>query len=272
MLGVGSLLGAILAALTREGQGPSEPVRATTATTASARDLPHDARVRVASVESNADANREAVRGAEVVVLGVKPGMIGALLDEIRDDLEPGAVVVSVAAGVSTASIERRLPGGMRVVRAMPNTPASLGLGVTGIAPGSAADDDAMRLARAVFEPAGDVVEVEEREIRVVTGVSGSGPAYVYLFAEELMRAARGLGLDREQARTLAVGTLRGASEMLARNADLEPGELRRRVTSPNGTTERAIEVFERGGFGELIDQAVRACVARADELAAEND
>lgn len=272
MLGVGSMLGAILTAVTRDDAPLSSPIRATTASAASAERIGADPRVRATALETRADANRAAVRGAGIVVLGVKPGMIAGLLDEIRDDLEPGAVVVSVAAGVPTAAIERRLPAGTRVVRAMPNTPSAVGLGVTGIAAGSAADDEAMRLVRDLFARAGDVVQVDEGELAAVTGVSGSGPAYVYLFAEALIDAATRLGLDADRARTLAVGTLRGAAEMLAQHAELEPAELRRRVTSPNGTTERAIDVFTREGFGALVERAVRASAERADELAAAND
>lgn len=270
MLGVGNMSGAILAGITRPGFGPAAPVRATTRSAASAVALAGD-RVEAVAAESLATANADAARGAGLVVLGVKPYAIGELLDEIRDALDPGAVVVSVAAGVECAAIERRLAPGTRVVRAMPNTPATLGLGVTGIAPGAHADADAMRQAAALFSAVGDVVEVDESQIALVGGISGSGPAYLYYLVEALMRSAEGLGLDAERARTLAVGTVRGASEMLAHHPDLDPAELRRRVTSPNGTTERAIAVFAEAELPGTVDRAVRANIARSIELAAEN-
>lgn len=271
MLGVGNMSGAVLDGLTRDGYGPATRIRVTNRSEASAAAR-RSARVTATALETSPSANADAVRGAGLVVLGVKPGMIGDLLDEIRDALEPGAVVVSVAAGVTLAALERRLPPTARVVRAMPNTPAKLGLGVTGIAAGAAADEQAMAYATALFEAVGEVVVVDEPGIDLVTGISGSGPAYVYLIVEELMRTAEALGLDADRARTLAVNTVRGAAAMLSAESDVSPGELRRRVTSPNGTTERAIAVLQEGGLGDLIERAVRANIARAHELAAEND
>ncbi|MGO2110081.1 MAG: pyrroline-5-carboxylate reductase [Pseudoclavibacter sp.] len=270
MLGVGNMSGAVLAGLTREGYGPAEPIRVTNRSEqrAAANRGP---RVTATATETVPDANVDAVRGAGIVVLGVKPGMIAGLLDEVRDAIEPHAVVISVAAGVTIAAIESRLAPGTRVVRTMPNTPSTLGLGVTGITPGTAADDEAVGYARAVFDAVGEVVEVDEAQIDIVAGISGSGPAYVYLVVEELMRTAQALGLDEDRARTLAVGTVRGAGAMLAASPELAPAELRRRVTSPGGTTERAIETFQSGGLGDLIERAVRANVERSNELAAEN-
>lgn len=270
MLGVGNMSGAVLAGLTRPGYGPASPIRVTNRTEARAAEHRGD-RVVATALETAPSANAEAVRAAGIVVIGVKPGMVADLLDEIAQEIEPDAVVISVAAGVTIEAIERRLDPGTRVVRSMPNTPATLGLGVTGIAAGTSADDEAMHFARAMFEAVGEVVEVDEEQLALVAGISGSGPAYVYLIVEELIRSAVGLGLDAERARTLAVGTVRGAGEMLAVNTDVDAAELRRRVTSPNGTTERAIAVFQESGLGEIIDRAVRANIARSEELAAEN-
>ena len=271
MLGVGNMSGAILDGLTRPGYGPEAPVRVTNRSASSAARYEGRPRVVAAATEHEPRANRDAVRGAGVVVLGVKPTMVADLLDEVRDDLEPGAVVVSVAAGVTIDSIERRLEPGVRVVRAMPNTPATIGLGVTGIAAGTAADDEAMRLATALFSAVGEVVEVDEQQINLVGAISGSGPAYLYYFVEALVRSAEQHGLAAERARALVVGTVRGASEMLVRNPELDPAELRRRVTSPKGTTERAVQAFEAGEFADVVDRAVRANLDRARELAAEN-
>lgn len=271
VLGAGNMAGAIVAGLRTSTHRPAEPIRVTTRSIAAAERFADAADVRALAVEADPGANREAVAGAGVVLLGVKPAGIAALLDEIAPVLEPGAIVVSVAAGVSTEAIERRLPASARVVRAMPNTPAALGLGVTGVAPGSRADREALDVAGTIFRAVGEVIEVDESLIAGVGALSGSGPAYVYLFVEELIRAARGLGFTAEQARTLAVGTLRGAGELLAARPDEEPSQLRREVTSPRGTTERSIAVFEAGGLGELVERAVLANIERAGELAAEN-
>ncbi|KAB1655692.1 pyrroline-5-carboxylate reductase [Pseudoclavibacter chungangensis] len=271
MLGVGNMSGAILEGLRARRGADEPPIRVTTRSAASAATYADASDVEAMSTERDPDANRHAVRGADVVVLGVKPHMVADLLDEIAPEVGLGTIVVSVAAGVTAAAMERRLPAGARVVRAMPNTPATLGLGVTGIAPGAAADDEAMAIATRIFESVGDVVEVPESRIAAVAGISGSGPAYVYLFMEDLIRAAEARGFTPEQARTMVVATFRGASELATRASDTDPAELRRHVTSPNGTTERAIGVFQEAGLAEIVDRAVQANIDRSDELAADN-
>lgn len=272
MLGGGNMNGAILAGLLESPSRPGEPIRVTTKTSASAERYAGDARVRALAAEASADANRQAVRGAGIVVLGVKPYGVAALLEEIRDDLEPDAVVISVAAGVPSSAILAVLGDGARVVRAMPNTPATIGLGVTGIAPaeGAPADADALALARAVFASVGEVVEVEEAQLAAVAAASGSGPAYVYLLAERMIQGATTLGLGADAARELVVGTIQGAAEMMARDPETTPAELRRRVTSPNGTTERAIRVFESEDLEGMVARAMAANAARSAEMAEE--
>ncbi len=268
MLGTGSMNGAILGGLLQPGVEVDGDVRVTTLSAASSEALGERDGVAASSVEEDADANRRAVRGARVVVVGVKPHMVPDLLREIADDLDPGALVISVAAGVTIATFESLLPAHVAVLRSMPNTPSLVGRGVTGLAAGTRSGPEHLALARAVFATVGDVVEVPEERIDALSTISGSGPAYVFLLIEELTRTAEAKGFSPDEARVLVQGTFRGAVELLAVSDD-EPAELRRRVTSPNGTTERAVQVLQAADLSGLFDRATDAALARARELAA---
>lgn len=263
ILGTGSMGGAILAGLTRPGVAV-DGVVVTRRTAASAP--PVVAGVESLALEDDRQANVRAVRGARIVLVAVKPAMVPDLLREIADAIEPGAVVVSVAAGVTTATMEAIVPN--PVVRAMPNTPALVGLGVTGVAAGSSADGDAVALVEALFATVGEVVVVPEGQIDALSAVSGSGPAYVFLLVERWIAAAVELGFTADQARLMVEQTVRGAAELLAATGE-DPAELRRRVTSPKGTTERAVAVLEEARLDELLVRASHAAIARARELAA---
>ena len=269
MLGTGNMNGAILSGLIASPKAPAEPIRVTTRSAASAEKFANEPRVIATSSESDADANRDAVRGAGLVIVGVKPAMVVDLLDEIADALTPGTVVASVAAGVETATMASHLPEHVRIVRTMPNTPAAVGLGATGIAAGRGADDEAMALVRAVFETVGVVVEVPESQIPAVGAASGSGPAHVYYLIETMTKAVEATGLSHEMAEDLILESFRGAAEMIAADRESGPVDLRRRVTSPNGTTERSIAVMQDAGFERIFTDALKANIARSDELAA---
>lgn len=269
MIGVGSMGGAILAGLRDPGVGIERPIAVTTRSEDSARRFAGADDVVAFATESDPEANRNAVRGAGVVILGVKPWMIHDAAADIAEALEPGAIVVSVAAGVTSASIEAVLPDGVPVVRAMPNTPSHIGRGVTGIAPGASADAAALATVRGLFETVGAVLEVREDQINDVAAVSGSGPAYLFLYAEEMTAAAIRRGFDEDQARLLVQQTIVGAAELMVRSGE-EPEQLRRNVTSPKGTTERAIEVLQGEGWGDLFDRALAANVLRSEELEGE--
>jgi pyrroline-5-carboxylate reductase len=208
---------------------------------------------------------RAAVEGAGTILVAVKPQDVPALVADVADGVAPGATVVSLAAGVRIATYEAGVDEGVAVVRAMPNTPALVGEGMFGVSPGSACDDERLARAVALLETGGKVVVVPEDQQDAVTAVSGSGPAYVFYLAEAMIDAGVEAGLERATARALAEQTIRGAAALLADSAD-EPAELRRRVTSPNGTTHAAITTFDEHG----VDAGLRAGVAAAARRSAE--
>jgi pyrroline-5-carboxylate reductase len=265
ILGTGSMGGAILTGLTAPGVGVEGRIRVTNRTVDKAAALESDL-VESYALATTPEANRLAVRGARLVIIGVKPAMVADLLREIADDLEPDAIVISVAAGVTIATMEAIVP--VAVLRAMPNTPALVSRAVTGIAGGSRSSAEDLALARALFETVGTVLEIPESRIDALSTISGSGPAYVFYLIEQLTRTAIDLGFTAEEAATMVNGTFLGAAELLAAH-DVAPGELRRRVTSPKGTTERAIAVLESANLKDLFDRATAAALERARELAA---
>lgn len=267
-LGAGSMARAILAGLLQPSVTVAGGIRATNRSQARASEFADEPRVTAYSTETDGAANRRAVAGAKLVVVSVKPAMVPDLLDEIADALEPGAVVVSVAAGVTVATFEAHLPEHVSVVRTMPNTPAVVGRAVTGVSAGTRSSDDDLALVVSLFETVGEVLVVPESQLDALSTISGSGPAYVFLLIEELTKTAIAKGFTPEQATTMVQGTFRGASELLAAS-DEDPAELRRRVTSPKGTTERAIAVLQEADLSGLFDRATDAALARARELAA---
>ncbi|MET0726625.1 MAG: pyrroline-5-carboxylate reductase [Leifsonia sp.] len=267
-LGAGSMAGAIIQGLLAPGVTVVGGIRATNRSAAKAAELSALDGVTAGSTELDPDANRVAVRGARIVVVAVKPAMVPDLLREIADAIEPGTIVVSVAAGVTIATFESLLPDGVAVIRSMPNTPAVVGRGVTGIAAGTRSSAEDLALAVAMFETVGSVLVVPEEQIDALSTISGSGPAYVFYLIEQLTAAAVQKGFTPEQAALLVNGTFLGASEYLVASGET-PQELRRRVTSPNGTTERAIRVFEEADLGPVFVAATDAALARAKELAA---
>lgn len=208
----------------------------------------------------------QAAAGKRVVVVSTKPRDVGGLLDAVTGSLQPAQVVVSVAAGVTIAFYERRLGGQIPVVRAMPNTPALVGEGMTGIAAGTHADDGAVTAARRVLEAVGSVGVLDESLMDAVTAVSGTGPAYIFLLAEALTEAAVREGLPRDVAETFVHQTVRGAGHLLT-ETERKPSELRADVTSPGGTTAAAVHILEQRGFRALVEDAVRAAAERSRQL-----
>ncbi len=264
ILGSGSMGGAILTGLRQPGVVVAS-LRATTRTDASAAAL-RSRGIDARGVEQDSEANGWAVRDARLVLLGVKPAQITSLLAEIAPSLHPEALIVSVAAGITTEAMQAVVPN--PVVRAMPNTPALIGRGVTGVSGGSRATAAHLALADDLFRTVGTVVELPESQIDALSTISGSGPAYVFLIIEEFTRAAEAMGFDDDVAALLVQQTVLGAALLLESTGD-DPAELRRRVTSPNGTTERAIAVLQQADLAELFGRATEAAVQRARQLAA---
>jgi pyrroline-5-carboxylate reductase len=266
-LGAGSMARAIIAGLLKPGVVVDGGIRTTNRSAAKAAELAGLDGVTAYATETDAAANLAAVTGAKLVVVAVKPAMVPDLLREIAGDLEPGTIVVSVAAGVTVSTFESILPESVSVIRSMPNTPAVVGRAVTGVSAGTRSSDDELALAVSLFDTVGDVLVVPESQLDALSTISGSGPAYVFYLIEQFTATAIDKGFTREQAARMVQGTFRGASELLAASGD-EPAELRRRVTSPKGTTERAITVLEQANLKQVFDRATDAALARARELA----
>jgi pyrroline-5-carboxylate reductase len=213
-------------------------------------------------------SNRDAVAGAALVVIAVKPQDFDTLLGEIGGLLDPDQTVLSVAAAIPTAAIEQRITPGVPVVRAMPNAPATVHEGIAGVCAGAHADDEHLRLAEEALLHLGAVVIVPERYMDAVTAVSGSVPAYYALLAEAMIEAGILLGLSRETSTQLVVQTMLGTAKLL-RDTPMHPVELREAVTSPGGTTIRAIRELEQAGVRAAFLNAIQAAMERSRELAA---
>ncbi len=265
-LGAGSMAEALLRGVVQAGLVP--PDRLTVANRSNAdrlRELRDRYGVRIAVGEGD---KRLAITRADLVVLGMKPKDAAQAVADLKSALREDQLVISVIAGLSIATIQRLLGRKQPVARTMPNTSSTIGLGATGIAFSPEVDPVSRRRTLDLFGAIGLTAVVEERLLDAVTAVSGSGPAYLYYMMEAMIEAGVRLGLPPETARELTVQTVRGAAEMVRRTGE-DPAELRRRVTSPNGTTQAAIETLERHGFREAVGRAMERCAARAGELGA---
>ncbi|WP_201604328.1 pyrroline-5-carboxylate reductase [Psychrobacter immobilis] len=220
------------------------------------------------TVDPTADA-KAAVIDADIVVLAVKPQVMKAVVSSFADVLDK-QLVISVAAGLSTELLSEMLGGYDNIVRAMPNTPAMIQMGATGLYGTDNISAEQKQLATAVMEASGLVMWVDNEEhMHAVTAVSGSAPAYMFYFIESMIDGAVALGLDKEQASALAMQTMLGAAKM-AMNSEDAPAELRRKVTSPNGTTQAAVESMQANDIGGQIVEAMQACYDRSQALSEE--
>lgn len=220
------------------------------------------------TVDPTADA-KAAVIDADIVVLAVKPQVMKAVVSSFADILDK-QLVISVAAGLSTELLSDMLGGYDNIVRAMPNTPAMIQMGATGLYGTDNISAEQKQLATAVMEASGLVMWVDNEEhMHAVTAVSGSAPAYMFYFIESMIDGAVALGLDKEQASALAMQTMLGAAKM-AMNSEDAPAELRRKVTSPNGTTQAAVESMQANDIGGQIVEAMQACYDRSQALSEE--
>lgn len=265
ILGTGSMGKAILAGLLESGTKPTN-VRVTTKTQASANTVVSAQGVQAISLEEDTVANSSAVKDADLVILAVKPNLIMETIYQISTELKQGSLVVSVAAGITTAAMEEALGGKVAVIRAMPNTPSVLRLGVTGISRGSNVSEEQLALAVKLFSSVGKVLVVDESKIDALSTISGSGPAYVFYFAEKLITAAKSLGFSDQEASLMVKETFLGSATLLATSSN-SPEELRQQVTSPNGTTMQATGKFDAADLERVFIEATEAALARAKEL-----
>ncbi len=213
------------------------------------------------------DNAAEAAGWGEVIILAVKPQHAASALDLIERVVTPQKLVISIMAGITTAKIEENLAPGCRVVRSMPNTPALIGAGATAVCAGRKASDSDLDLARQLFSLTGSAVTVDEKQMDAVTGLSGSGPAYVFTFIEALADAGVKNGLSRDVAARLAAQTVMGAALMVIETGE-HPTLLKEKVTSPGGTTIAGLHALENGSFRGIVMNAVEAATLRSRELA----
>ena len=212
-----------------------------------------------------------AVEGADVILLAIKPQIMPVVLGQLKGHVKPGQLVLSIAAGTTIGMIREHLGSDIDVIRSMPNTPALIGHGITGVVAGTSCSREQRRQAEEILMAAGDVVWLDDEGLMdAVTAISGTGPAYFFLLAEVLAESAREMGLPGETADRLASITCFGAGAMLASSPG-EAAELRRRVTSPNGTTHAAMKLLDREGYRDLVKRAAEAARRRSRELSGES-
>jgi pyrroline-5-carboxylate reductase len=263
-VGAGNMATSIIGGLIEQGM-PAGNLRASDPFPESLQRLQQTAAIRTSL------NNSDVVTGADVVILAVKPQVMADVTRDISAAVSAaGAVVISIAAGITISSLEAGLGDSTAIVRCMPNTPALLRAGATALYANDSTSERQRESARDILAAVGSVCWVDEEiKLDAVTALSGSGPAYFFLFTEAMSNAGMRLGLDEETSRDLAVQTALGAARMAA-EGDVDLEELRRRVTSPGGTTERAIESFEAENLRGIVEKAMQAAMDRAREMARE--
>lgn len=212
------------------------------------------------------DDNHSIMKNSRIIILAVKPNSFGELLDEISDDITDEHILISIAAGISTDYIKEKTSYKCKVVRIMPNTPALVGEGMTAICMNRDLDDSERKIINSIFSSLGRVEEVDEELINGVTAISGSSPAYVYLFIEALADGGVMMGLPREQSYRMAAQSVLGAAKMVL-ELGKHPGELKDMVCSPKGTTIEAIYTLEKNNFRGSIMEAMKNCALKSQEM-----
>jgi pyrroline-5-carboxylate reductase len=260
VLGTGKLGGILLRAYLRQGLFKAQNVTATVKHSEKAAKLAKEMGI------ATSTENRNAVRGADIVLLGVKPQVIGEVLQEISGELNPDALVISVAASVPTSYIEQRLGAKAAVVRVMPNTCSTVNCGMAGICRGASATEQHVEMARTMFDAVGRTVVVDEKNMDAVTGLSASGPAFAYIILESLAEAGVKVGLARDVATLLAAQTMKGAASVVLETGD-HPALLKDAVTTPAGCTIDGILELEEGKLRVTLIKAVVKATQRAGEL-----
>jgi pyrroline-5-carboxylate reductase len=210
--------------------------------------------------------NEDLIDRSDIIILAIKPQLIDEILEDIKESRLKACLLISIAAGITTGHIENLLARKVALIRVMPNTPALIREGVTAICRGRFASVGDEKMAEAIFSSVGKTVKVDESLMNAVTGVSGSGPAYIFLIIETLIESGRQVGLSREKAEILARQTVLGAAMMAMQSGDDE-AILRKKVTSPGGTTEAALKYMDKKKFTRILIDAVKIAAARAKEL-----
>jgi len=261
VLGAGKMGGILIQAFLRAGLFPKDHITATVAHEHRAESLTEQYGIIVST------DNLKAAQGADVILLGVKPNQIADVVRSIAPGLAPGKLLISFAASVKTNAIEEAAGGKVSVIRAMPNTPAMVGAGATAICRGSFVSDEQLALAKNIFDTVGRTVVVDEKHMDAVTGLSGSGPAFLYIIIEALAEAGVNVGLPRDIATLLAAQTTYGAAKMVLETGS-HPALLKDEVTTPGGCTVDGILALEEGGLRVTLLKAVKRATVRARELA----
>jgi len=265
LIGAGNMTEALVCGMLQAGVAHPDQLHATDLLPERRTHLQGRYKIRVGS------ESKVAAGSSQIIILSVEPRVLDEVLNEIRPALPVEALIISVAAGYPISRVVAHLTPESRVVRAMPNTPSSVMAGVSALAFGARVSDDDRRVARTIFESVGKVVEVEERLMDAVTGLSGSGPAYVYLMIEALADGGVKMGLSRPVAELLAAQTVLGAARMMLESGE-HPGRLKDRVASPGGSTIAGIHKLEEGRLRATLIAAVEAATKRSEELGLEGD
>ncbi len=259
IIGAGNMAEAIIRGLVEHGNIPAKRIVAS--------DISEDRRYVMAdATKITCIDDNKIPAGCEKVILAVKPQVMGDVLDEIADSVNDDALVISIAAGITSKFINEKLNGRGRIVRVMPNTPMLVKAGMSAIAAGPGATEDALVWTEELFKLCGKTVRIDEDLIDAVIAVSGSGPAYFFYLVEAMIQAGIAEGLDETTAKLLAVQTCKGAAELMISTGE-KPEELRRRVTSPGGTTEAAIKSMDDSCVKDSLINAMHACAERSREL-----
>ncbi len=263
-LGAGSMAEAMVAGMVKENQIRSKQIIMTNRSNlARLNEIEKKYKIRTEQL-STFDMNE-----ADVIILAMKPKDAEAALLSIKDRLNPDQIILSVLAGISTSFMEERLNDGQQVIRVMPNTSSMIGESATALSPGKHVQSKSLALAKKLMNCIGEVTVIEEEKMDVFTGIAGSGPAYIYYLVEHIEKAGVNEGLDAADAREIAIQTILGASKMMM-ETNQSPSILRKKVTSPNGTTAAGLNALSQNGGGNAIYQAVTEATKRSKEISAQ--
>lgn len=260
IIGLGNMGGAILGGIVEKGIVKKEEIYGYDINDALKNKIKENYGINIAL------GNEETINNADAVILAVKPQFMADMLEGLKDKWNGNTVIISIAAGKSLEWLEEHVGSDKKIVRCMPNTPALIGEGCTGMCTNGNVNDDDLKLAMKLLESCGKVIDVTEKQMDAVVGISGSSPAYVFMFIEAMADAGVAAGLTRDKAYEFAASAVKGSAALMLETKK-HPGELKDMVCSPAGTTIAAVQTLEQGGFRGLVMDAVEACVNRNRQL-----